>query len=501
MSALLQEGTIASKRGEALRRLNTYMEDLRGRRKPIGSLEAFEREVRELVAQVEQEVVAEGLSQFDIDAAVVEVDGQRYRQVYRGEMAYLSAAGEVRVERSLYRAKEGKTICPLEMQAGTVDGFWTPLAARQGVWVTAQLPPAEGEALFREMGNMAPSKSSLDRLSRELGEGWEAHREEFEASLCEAIRVPEGAVSVSASLDGVMVPMKRPPGEKKEGPSDTPAKSHGKDKVEGEVDKRDAAQADDKENGEKKPFYKEASCATLSFYDEEGERLDTLRFARMPEPGKKALKSQLSEAVAAVLGQRPELQLVKLADGAKDNWRFLADELRPGEGEELIDFFHASDHLSDALQVAYGKGSTKATAQHKKYRTILRDEEGGVEKVIRALDYLKKKHPRRVKLATELNYFRNNRHRMQYAAARANHLPIGSGVTEAACKTLDPTLEVLRDAVEDQGRPRCSDDTQPYPKQPLRQRLAAPLQYLQASGLHARQCRSAKCQTAVNCQK
>jgi hypothetical protein len=357
--------------------------------------------------------------------------------VYRGEKSYLGAAGEVRVARSLYRAKGGgEAICPLEMQAGIVDGYWTALAARQGVWVTAQLPPAEGEALFRELGNMAPSKSSLDRLSRELGEGWEAHREAFEASLCGAIRVPEGAVSVSASLDGVMVPMKRPAGENKERLSETPVKSQGKDMAEDEVDKRDGVEADDKENGEKKPFYKEASCATLSFYDEEGGRLDTLRFARMPEPGKKALKSQLSQAIAAVLAQRPELQLVKLADGAKDNWGFLTDELCPGEGVELIDFFHASDHLSDALEAAYGKGTTKAKAQHKKYRTILRDEQGGVEKVIRALDYLRKKHPRRVKLATELNYFRNNRHRMQYAAARANHLPIGSGVTEAACKTL-----------------------------------------------------------------
>ena len=442
MSALLQEGTTASKRGEALERLNNYFEDLAQRNKPIGSLEAFEREVRELVAQVEQEIVAEGLSQFDIDAPVVEVEGRRYRQVFRGPKSYLSAAGECRVERSLYRARPGeKAICPLEMQAGMVDGYWTPLAARQGVWVTAQLPPGEGEALFRELGHMRPSKSSLDRLSRELGQGWEAHRKDFELSLCEAIEVPAGAVSVSASLDGVMVPMKRPPGEKEEESStDTPAKSQGKNEAQGEVNKADGAEAEDKdtkkEDNEKKPYYKEASCATLSFYDEEGDRLDTLRFARMPEPGKKALKSQLSQAVAAVLGQRPELQLVKLADGAKDNWRFLTEELRPGEGEELIDFFHASDHLSDALGAAYGKSSTKAKAQHKKYRTILRDEEGGVEKVIRALDYLKKKHPRRAKLATELNYFRNNRHRMQYATARAKHLPIGSGVTEAACKTL-----------------------------------------------------------------
>ena len=437
MSALLQEDTVPSKRGEALKRLNRYVEDLAQRKEPIGSLEAFEREVRQLVAEVEQEVVAQGLSQFDIDAPVVEVAGRRYTQVFRGPKNYLSAAGEVRIQRSLYRAKPGeKAICPLERQAGIVADYWTPLAARQGVWVTAQLPPAEGEALFRELGNMRPSKSSLDRLSRKLGEGWEAHREDFEVSLCEAIEVPEGAVSVSGSLDGVMVPMKRPPEAEKESSTDTPAKDQGQD----EVDKPDAAQAQDKdknkEDNEKKPFYKEASCATLSFYDAEGERLDTIRFARMPEPGKKVLKSQLSQAVAAVLGQRPELQLVKLADGAKDNWRFLADELCPGEGVELIDFFHASEHLSDALEAAYGKGSTQATAQHKKYRTILRDEEGGVEKVIRALDYLKKKHPRRAKLATELKYFRNNRHRMQYATARTKHLPIGSGVTEAACKTL-----------------------------------------------------------------
>ncbi len=87
MSALLQEGTLPSRGGEALKRLNTYMEDVRERKKPMGSLEAFEREVRELVSQVEQEVVAEGLSQFDIDAPVVEVDGRRYRQVFRGERA------------------------------------------------------------------------------------------------------------------------------------------------------------------------------------------------------------------------------------------------------------------------------------------------------------------------------------------------------------------------------------------------------------------------------
>ena len=60
----------------------------------------------------------------------------------------------------------------------------------------------------------------------------------------------------------------------------------------------------------------------------------------------------------------------------------------------------------------------------------------GVAKVIRNLSYLHKKFPRRKALLTELNYFKNNRHRMKYAQMAAKNYPIGSGVTEASCKTL-----------------------------------------------------------------
>ena len=38
-----------------------------------------------------------------------------------------------------------------------------------------------------------------------------------------------------------------------------------------------------------------------------------------------------------------------------------------------------------------------------------------------------------------MKYFRRNRHRMRYTALKEQGLPIGSGVTEAACKTLAAT--------------------------------------------------------------
>ena len=67
---------------------------------------------------------------------------------------------------------------------------------------------------------------------------------------------------------------------------------------------------------------------------------------------------------------------------------------------------------------------------------MLRDDPQGVHKVIEALCRLRRQYPRRQKIHQAIAYFREHRHRMPYARLRAQHLPIGSGVVEAACKTL-----------------------------------------------------------------
>ena len=144
------------------------------------------------------------------------------------------------------------------------------------------------------------------------------------------------------------------------------------------------------------------------------------------------------------------------------------------DGEEVIDFYHAAGHLDTALAAAYGDTHPKRRAQFEKQRHVLLEDYKGVEKVIRSLVHLRDTYPRRKKIARELKYFRRNRHRMRYAALKEQGLPIGSGVTEAACKTLsNERMEIL---------PRS------------RAELAASLDpartYLQGGGYDSRQCRA-----------
>ena len=179
---------------------------------------------------------------------------------------------------------------------------------------------------------------------------------------------------------------------------------------------------------------REAGCGTLTYYDAEGERLDTVYIGRMPQPNKEVLKKTLCAELETALGKRPELHVVTIADGAHDNWRYL-DALAP-QGTAMVDFYHAAQQLKSGLDACYGEGDAKGRAQYEKLRHLLRHDCGGVEKVIRSLNHERKKQPQSKRLGEVLGYFRNNRHRMGYAEAKARHLPIGSGVVEAACKTL-----------------------------------------------------------------
>ena len=199
----------ATERGtRALESLCERVDAFRARSLVGEDFEAVERDLHAQFIAAEREVLGELLERLDLDVPAVEIDQRRYHRVLDSTESYTTAVGTVSVRRTLYRCGRERAVVPMELRAGIVEGHWTPLAARQASHMVAEMTPAHAQTMLRELGNMTPSKSSLDRLPKGVSARWEAGREGFESTLRAAAAVPDEAVTVAVSLDGVMVPMK-----------------------------------------------------------------------------------------------------------------------------------------------------------------------------------------------------------------------------------------------------------------------------------------------------
>ena len=379
--------------------------------------ERFEHELHEHIMAVERELLAEELARYDVTAEQIEVDGVTYRQTLTSSKTYLTSAGEVSITRKLYRpsGRGSKSICPLELRTGIIGGYWTPRAARQAASMVARVTPGEGETMFDEMGGMRPSRCSLDRLPKKLSPHWEANRQEWEAALRTRETVSREAAMLVISVDGVTIRMKgrraKPdrPGKHASGPTGQ----------------------------------KEAGCGTVILHNAEGERLQTVRYGRMPECRKVTLQQQLETEAMSILTVRPDLKRVLLTDGARDNWRVLAEVNQacgpsPQPSVEILDFYHACDHLKEGCDAAWGESTSRSKTEFERLRKQLKEKDDGAVRIINMLRYHygRARGHKRKRLKTQLTYFCNQKHRMHYAEYIRQGLPIGSGVVEAACKTL-----------------------------------------------------------------
>lgn len=406
----------------AQQRLGQFVRKQRQKRtEDIPDLEQFERELHEHVMDIERELVAAELARYDVTAEEIEVEGVTYRPTLTTPETYLSAAGPVTVTRHLYRpaGRGSKSICPLELRAGIIAGYFTPRAARHAAFVTAQLTPGESAALFEELEGMRPSRASLDRLPKALSPHWEKHRLEWEAALRVQETVPAEAAVMVISVDGVMVPMKA-----------------------GAAD-RSAKQTEPGKHASVPTGNQEVGCGTVVLYDAEGERVQTVRYGRMPESKKVTLQEQLQAEVASLVTLRPDLIRVHLADGAKDNWRLLGEieqalNMPVQPCVNIVDFYHACDHLKNACDAAWGESTARGKAEFERLRILLKEADQGADQVIRVLKYQRSRARghKQERLDAELTYFRNQRPQMDYAEYLRQGLPIASGVVEATCKTL-----------------------------------------------------------------
>jgi hypothetical protein len=423
MEIVMQESTGTKSAWEELERfvLRRERQWQTGEETPVFA--SYEQELHEHLMKLERELLAAELERYDVAAKEIEVEGERYRRVMLSGQNYLSSAGEVWVERHLYRrvgGDEERCICPLELRVGIISGYATPRAARQMNFAAAHLPPREVAALFVEIGGMTPSHTTIDNQPKIIAEVWELKHQQWEEALRQTEKVPPPAAVLAVSLDGVMAPVRQADGTRKEAAA-------GK-------------------QGSGPLGYREIGCGSVVLYDQEGQRLRTVRYGRMPEPKKATLRQQLTAECQHLLHQAPHLKVVKLADGARDNWDYLS-QLELGlssapqtdiEQLEIVDFCHAADHLKRGCEAIWPHDPDKSQAKFETLRTALKEVTGGADKVIGSFRYHLSRLSGKNKeaLQTELTYFRNQRPRMDYAAYIQQGLPIASGVIEATCKTL-----------------------------------------------------------------
>jgi hypothetical protein len=122
---------------------------------------------------------------------------------------------------------------------------------------------------------------------------------------------------------------------------------------------------------------------------------------------------------------------IALGDGAPWIWNLAGEHF--GTSRQVVDWYHAKEHLYAAGNLLYGEGSAQAHRWVKGQETPL--YQGHALQIATHLKELAKTHRRIAKsLRKEAGYFEHNERRMQYLETREDGFPIGSGMVESGIK-------------------------------------------------------------------
>jgi len=333
----------------------------------------------------------EGLRQFDTDGSSITVGSITLTSKGPVPKDYQTPYGVATIERHVYQGPQGgATYCPLDRDARIIVSS-TPKFAK-----------------------MVSSKYAEFGSARVRPDLHEDHGRAVSRCLVQDIADAVAAVALAKEEDGSYHPpeLEAPPATVAFSPDGTCALMC--------------------EDG-----WRETMVGTISFYDGEGERQHTISLAATPEYGKATFLGRLEAEVAHVKATYPGVPWVGIADGAKGNWEFLERHA----GSQVVDFWHAAEYLGKAAAVLYrGQPATRRswidTSCHR-----LKHEPGGAAAILKQLRSLAKARPwakDHEDVRRAITYFENQSKagRMDYPARVARNEPIGSGVTEAACKVI-----------------------------------------------------------------
>lgn len=330
------------------------------------------------------------LKRFDTDGTPIVLGPLRCTSKGLVGKEYETPYGKARIERHVYQsAQGGDTFCPLDDSARIIRSA-TPKLAKMVANKYSRSSVDEVKADFGDNHARSLSRGHIQDIADEVGTIAMAK----EASWRYAPDLTEAVSTVAIGIDGAMMLMR--------------------------------------ETG-----YRQAMSGSIAFYDQAGQRLHTDYIAGAPEYGKARFFERMRGEIAQTKAQYPEAQYIGIADGASDNWTFLQQHT----STQITDFYHASEYLTQASQALFKSRQEKAPiAWLEQHCHDLKHNAQAVVDQLKELTQLRAEKPlsgaNQDKLDTVITYFTHQGERMDYAGYRSQHLPIGSGVTEAACKVI-----------------------------------------------------------------
>jgi hypothetical protein len=193
-----------------------------------------------------------------------------------------------------------------------------------------------------------------------------------------------------------------------------------------------------------------ATTATISVYDRKGKRLGTVYLAYAPQLGQGTMTEQLTQLIRDILGHwtghLPRLCYV--TDAGEHETKYYRTVLRkmchPDSGQRLkwhwiVDYYHATQRITTMAEALFGRGTQEGQSWSRRMRKLLLKPNGPSRVLHSAAALLSIRgvaEDRKDDFDLAYNYIRRRTKFMNYYEFRRLHLPIGSGVTEAACKTV-----------------------------------------------------------------
>lgn len=359
----------------------------------VGSMLEAEEAIQDALNEVGLLATEEKLKRFDTDGSPIQLGSVRMTSKGQFTQEYETPYGSVAVPRHVYQTSEGgKTFCPLEENARMILNA-TPKFAKTVSYKYAETGADAVVDDLRECHHRKISKRYVKSLGDTVGAYAVAKEETWNYALPEFERP---CASIAIGVDGTCMLLQ--------------------------------------EDG-----WRVAMAGTIAFYDAQGERLHTIYAGATPEYGKEKFHARFRCEVERVKEAYPSVPYIGLGDGAADNWTYL----KPMTDHQTLDFYHASEYVGRAAMVMFqgAKKTAEREAWLENQLHQLKHKQGAASRLLSLLEEfvsttpLKKAEDGETMLAT-ITYLKNQKERMKYSYSVARNWPIGSGVTEAACKTL-----------------------------------------------------------------